>query len=176
MPSAAAPALAGAARQVAGAAVPFQLGDVSAGGSPAADLTLVVGHPAAAEVAAIPLEPAPRVVGVNPAVFSPQRQRLRGIDAEKIQLGVVPLGAEAGLVEPLGREFGLAVGHVFATKHAQREQLFGSKLRAKIRMEILSLRLGHEIDVALLHEVIDDDSPLFHGCLCRSAAVIMSHS
>ena len=35
---------------------------------------------------------------------------------EQIQGGVVPLGAELGVLEPIGGEFVGAVGHVFAAE------------------------------------------------------------
>src|SRR6185369_3118439 len=73
-------ALAWPAGQVAGAAVGLDLGEVAADGVPAFDLAVVVEAAAAEVVAAVPLEPAARVLGVDPALLPPDRQRLRGVD------------------------------------------------------------------------------------------------
>src|SRR5262249_32003003 len=58
------------ASQIAAAAVLFELRDVPADGSPAADLALVVRAAAAQIVAAIPLEPAAGVLVIDPALGS----------------------------------------------------------------------------------------------------------
>ena len=96
-------ALLAAALQVAAAAVLFYLGDVATNRPPAFDLPLVVRAAAAHVVAAVPLEPAARVFFVEPTLFAPHGERLRGVDAEVVQLGVVPLVAQLGAREPIGR-------------------------------------------------------------------------
>ena len=69
-----------------------------ANGAPTLDLALVVGTTPPEIVTAIPLEPAARVLHVNPPFPAPDRERLRGIDAEEIELGSVTLGTEPGVV------------------------------------------------------------------------------
>ena len=64
-------ALAGAAGVVAGLAIFLDLSEVSTEGSPALDLALVVGAAAAKVVAAVPLEPAAGIFGINPAFALP---------------------------------------------------------------------------------------------------------
>ena len=52
-------------------------------------------HAAAHVVAAIPLEPAARIVGMQPSLGAPDRERLAGIDAEVIQRTVAPAAGTA---------------------------------------------------------------------------------
>ena len=71
---------------IAGLAVASKLGDMAANGLPAADLSLVLArHAAALIVAAVPLEPAARIVGVYPAFGPPDAERLAGVDAEPVE-------------------------------------------------------------------------------------------
>src|SRR5579863_4409233 len=75
-----------AAGDVARLAVPLHLADMAADRLPASDLARVLaGNAAAHIVAAVPLEPAARIVAKNPAFAAPHRQRLAGIDPEIIQ-------------------------------------------------------------------------------------------
>src|ERR1700677_1069202 len=104
--------LAGAACHIPTGAVHLYLGDVPAECDPARDLPLVVRTPATAVVPAVPLEPPPRVVGMDPSALPPVGKRLRGIDVEKIQRGIVPLVAQPGAAEPARGEFGGTVSHV----------------------------------------------------------------
>src|SRR5262245_15343080 len=101
----------------------LQLRDVSADGSPAADLPLIVADPPAAVIPAVPLEPTPRILVIDPAVGLPDGQRLRGVDAEAVQLRVVPLGAQLRFIKPIGRKLFGAVGHVLPAENAQLKQL-----------------------------------------------------
>ena len=85
-----------AAGEVARLALPLDLPDVPAHGLPSPDLPLVlVGQAAAHVVAAIPLEPAARVVGMDPSLVAPHRQRLAGVDAEEVERAVAAAGAGA---------------------------------------------------------------------------------
>lgn len=60
---------------------------------PAADLARVlVRHAPSHIVAAIPLEPTARVVGMNPVFASSDRKRLTGIDAEIVERAVAARG------------------------------------------------------------------------------------
>src|SRR6185312_6179297 len=75
-----------AAHQIARLAVFLYLTDMTPYGFPALYLTRVLlRHPAAQIVAAIPLEPAARVVRVKPALALPFRKRLAGINAEEVE-------------------------------------------------------------------------------------------
>ena len=75
-----------ATQQIAGFAILLDLPNVAANRLPAFDLSCVFLRQAAAHViAAIPLEPAARIVAMDPAFAPPFRQRLTGIDPEKIE-------------------------------------------------------------------------------------------
>src|SRR6185437_7631951 len=72
--------------EVAAVTVTFDLADVPAHCFPALDLPpVLVGDPPAHVVAAVPLEPAARIVRMDPALGAPDGQRLTGIDAEIVE-------------------------------------------------------------------------------------------
>src|SRR5690606_18057677 len=72
-----------AAGEIAGRAIGFDLRHMPADRLPAIDLAAVLlGHAPPPVIAAIPLEPAARIVGMDPAFLPPDRQRLAGVDAE----------------------------------------------------------------------------------------------
>src|SRR6476646_4286619 len=74
-------ALALAAGEIARFAMPLDLADMPAHGFPTLDLARVLfGQSADQIIAAIPLEPAARIVRMDPALSAPLRQRLAGID------------------------------------------------------------------------------------------------
>jgi hypothetical protein len=84
-----------------GLAVPLDLPDVSAHRLPSPDLPpVLVGQAAAHVVAAVPLEPTARVVGVNPTLLAPHRQRLAGVDAEEVERAVAAARGQLGAGEP----------------------------------------------------------------------------
>src|SRR5262245_40066672 len=84
-------ALAAPAQQIARLAFLFPLPDLPPDRLPALDLPLVLRrHAATHVVAAVPLEPAARVVVVEPAFLAPDRKRLACVDAEEIQRAVAP--------------------------------------------------------------------------------------
>ncbi len=79
-------ALPRAAGEIAKLTVSSQLCHVTADRLPALDLPRVlVGHAAAHVIAAIPLEPAARIIGMNPALLAPRRKRLTGVDTEIVE-------------------------------------------------------------------------------------------
>lgn len=77
------------AKRIAGLAVHFDLIDVTTKGLPALDLpSVLLRHPPAHVIAAVPLKPAPRIFGMDPAFPAPDRERLAGINAEIVQRAV----------------------------------------------------------------------------------------
>src|SRR5262245_44506895 len=82
------------AERVADIAVGFHLLDVTSEGFPPIDLPRVVFHAATGIVPAVPLEPAARVVRVDPSLPLPFRKRLAGVDAEIVQplIGMIARG------------------------------------------------------------------------------------
>ena len=145
------------AAQLTARAVLLYLRDVSSHRSPSSDLSLVVAAPSAHVVPAIPLKPASRVFVVYPSLPAPFRERLRRIDPEVVQVGIVAFVTELCLLEPLRRELGPAVSHVLAAEDAKLEHLFWRELRSKLGIEVAANRLSQEIDIALLHQVVDYD-------------------
>jgi hypothetical protein len=86
--------LAGPTEDVAALARTLDLAHVAAHGAPAPDLPRIVVHAAAEIVAAVPLEPAARIIRVDPALRPPYGQRLARVDAEEVERRVAPLGAD----------------------------------------------------------------------------------
>jgi hypothetical protein len=69
--------------------VPLDLCDVSPDGLPSFNLACVLLRDAPPHViAAVPLKPAPRIFGMDPAFPAPDRERLAGINAEIVQRAV----------------------------------------------------------------------------------------
>src|SRR3569832_2036325 len=89
-------ALAGAAVEVARLAGLLDLRDVAHDLFPAPDLARIVLRAAAHVIAAIPLEPAARILVVDPTLAAPVRQRLGGVDAEIIERRVLLFRRELG--------------------------------------------------------------------------------
>jgi TspO/MBR family len=58
---------------------------------PAPDLARIVLHPAAPEIAAVPLKPAAWIVPMNPAFSPPNGERLARVNAEEIERRRMPL-------------------------------------------------------------------------------------
>src|SRR5579864_6628352 len=148
-------ALPGPALEVATPAVAAHLRYMPANGPPALDLPFIIGTAAAQEIAAIPLKPAARVFLEYPTLLAPDGERLRCVDAEEIQFRIMPIMAKFGLGEPIGRKFRAAIGHVLASKYAEREYLLWRKFGVKVRMKMLADGLHREIGVALLHQIMN---------------------
>jgi hypothetical protein len=90
-------ALARPAHRIARLAMSSDLRHVALDSLPASDLAgVLVGQPPAHVVAAIPLEPAARIVRMHPALPSPLRQGLAGVHAEIVQGAVAAGGRELG--------------------------------------------------------------------------------
>ena len=132
-----------------------------ANGAPAFNLALIVRGTTTEIVTAIPLKPSARIFIKDPAFPAPDRERLRGIDAEEIELRRVTLGTEPGVGKPVVREFRLAVGHVFAAKNSKPKHLLWGELWFETRGKILSGGFRQEILITALHPIVDLDSPWF---------------
>ena len=80
------------AEGIAGHTVLLDLIDVTPESLPALDLaTVFFRHSPAHVVAAVPLEPTTRIVGVDPAFFAPLRQRSASVDPEMVEGTVATL-------------------------------------------------------------------------------------
>src|SRR3954453_15546103 len=122
--------------KIAGRAMFLELRYVSPKRPPALDLAEIIGMAAPGERTAKPLEPAARIVGMDPAFFSPHFQRLGSVDAEIIQRRPMTIRRELGAREPARRKFIAAIGHVFSPEDAKREHLprreFGMEAGAEL--------------------------------------------
>ena len=160
--------LLGAAFQITEAAVLLHLGHVPGDRLPTLDLALVVIAAAAAVVAAIPLEPATRVLIMDPALPTPHRERLRSVHPEEVQF---PIAAriitfiEFRGGEPAFGKFRGAIGHVPATEHAHLKHFTRRKLRLEVRMKVAAGRFAEAVAVALLHGVVHRDDLAFGHAL-----------
>src|SRR5688572_20187607 len=159
-------ALARAAEQVTLLAGALKLTNVATHRLPAPDLARVVSHAAAPEISAVPLKPAPRILGMDPALGPPHRQRLARGDAEEVEGGIAPLRRELHTLEPARRELVAAVGEILSPENTQLEHVSGRQLRSEVGIEIATLRLHERIHIALLHVVVHNDGGKAHrrGC------------
>jgi hypothetical protein len=132
----------------------LQLRNVTAHGAPAFDLAKVVFVAAAGIIAAIPLEPAARIVRMNPTFLPPNLEWLRRVDAEIIQRRTMSILRKLRAFEPACRKFVATIGHVFSAEDTEREHLLRRQLGFELGAEFAAHRLAAEIDVALLHLVV----------------------
>src|SRR4029450_12592486 len=103
---------------------------------PALDLPVVlVGQAATHVIAAIPLEPAARIVRMNPAFAFPFRQRLARLPPEKIAGPIAATRRQLRAGKPAPGKFAPAVGHLLAAEHAEPEHLGRSQLRLEFRVK-----------------------------------------
>jgi hypothetical protein len=135
--------------------MPLELTHMAAHVAPALDLPCIILVTTAHEIAAIPLKPATRVVGMNPAFLPPVGQRLGGIDTEEIEIGVAAFCIELGFLEPVGRKLTAAIGEVLAAENTHRQQLLRRQFRSEPLTEIPTDRRTELVAVALLHSVVD---------------------
>lgn len=118
--------------QIAGRAVFSNGSGVARDAAPTPNLAFVVGAAPAHVVPAVPLKPTARVVRMDPAFSPPLAQRLRCVDAEVVELGIVPLCADFCSREPRRRKLVVAIRHIFAAEDAEMEHLLRRELRGKI--------------------------------------------
>jgi hypothetical protein len=117
---------------VAATTVFLHLPNVTSDCAPTLNLALIILATSSEIIAAIPLEPAPRVFVINPAFSAPDGKRLGGINAKDIQPRIMPFRAEFGFREPVFRELFAAVSQVAKTAEA----FLRSQLRPKTAREL----------------------------------------
>ena len=151
-------ALARAAEQVARFAGALNLPDVSAHSAPSPDLArILVGHPPAHVVAAVPLKPSARVDRVDPALGTPHGQRLAGIDAEEVQPRIAPATREFRADEPALWELVTTIRHVLSPEHAELKHLRRCKFGPELGIEVAAPGLRELIAVPSLHAITHKD-------------------
>ena len=143
-----------AARPVAGPAILSNLRDMSADSAPSFDLALVILAAPASIVPAIPLEPAARVLVINPALFAPNRERLRRIHAEEIKRRFVTFPTKLRVLEPACGKLLRAIRNVLSPEDAELEHLLGREIGFERGGEGSTHWLRAIIDVAFLHQVV----------------------
>src|SRR5262245_17738485 len=149
-------ALARPAHRVAWLAMLLDLCNVAANRFPALDLACVLlSHSAPHVVAAVPLEPAARIVGMNPAFLPPDRQWLTGVDAKVVERAIATGSRKPGTSEPGGRELVLTVRHVLAAEYTELEHFLRRELGAKFWIEIAPHLDAQNVSITALHPVID---------------------
>ena len=153
-------ALSPPAAQIAFFAVLDESRDVPRDPAPALNLARVVVAAATRVVAAVPLEPAPRILRVDPSLAPPLRQRLRRVNAEVIDSSGRDAPRRVWPLQTSSTEISRAIGQVFSTEHAEREHLFRRELGFEAFRKVSSGRLRPVVDVTVLHLVVDDYSPI----------------
>ena len=149
------------------------LSDMAPHRFPAPDLSLVVRTTTPHVIAAVPLEPAPRVFPVQPSLASPFGERQRGVHAKEIKSRIAPVRAQLGAPKPGGREFLATIRHVLPSEDSQRKHLKRREFRFKIRMIIPTDRLGPNVGVSALHFVVDRNR--HHGLPSRRLHEARAH-
>jgi hypothetical protein len=157
-----------AASEIAMFAVLLQLRDVTSSGAPTSDLTQIIFMPAPTVIPAIPLEPAARIIRMDPTLAPPLRERLRRDHAKKIQRSTRPIRRKLGPSEPARRKFLATIGHVLPAKHAKLEHLFRRQLGSESGAECAPRWFRAEINVTLLHFVVHFHADRLHFDLLTS--------
>ena len=107
-----------------------QLRHVAANGPPTSYLTQIIFVAASAIISAIPLEPAARIVRMNPTFVPPFRKRLRRVHVKIIQRGACSIRRKLRALEPVRRKFFPAIGHVFSAEDTEAQHSnYGTNIR-----------------------------------------------
>src|SRR4051812_41489016 len=158
-------ALARPAVRIPAGAILLQLGDVPPDRAPSFDLPDIVRMTPSRIVAAIPLEPPPRVVRVDPPFVAPNFERLGCADAKVIEFRPWPIRGKLGAAKPARRKFIAAIGHVLAAENAERQHLARGQFRREPGTELFSNRLRSPVGIIFLHSVFDDNLHWLHPLL-----------
>src|SRR5262249_906003 len=130
-------ALPAAAQKIAWFAMPLDLLHVSPHGPPPFDLaTVFFRHAPAQVIAAVPLKPAARLIGMDPPPGAPFRKRLACVDAEEVEPAVAAAGCQLGTRKPALGEFLAAVGHVLAAEYAKSKHVLRRQVGLELRIEV----------------------------------------
>lgn len=122
------------------------LSDVSSDRFPPFDLDLIIPGDATTHVVpAIPLEPAPRIIWHDPALFTPHRNWLARVDLKIIQSGTMPRDTERMFFrpgKPISGKFLATIAHVAPTENTEGKHMLRCQLRFEFNMKILPNRFG----------------------------------
>ena len=142
----------------AGAAMLAQLSQVPTDRLPTLDLSRILFWQTTTEIiTTILLEPAARIIFINPTFGSPDRERLAGVNAEIVELWIMFFRTELRLLVPIFGKFRRTIRHIFATEDAEREHLLGREIRLGFGIEVFTHRFDKLVTITLLHLVVDDN-------------------
>jgi len=122
---------------------------------PAVYLALVIRMPPPQKITAIPLKPSPRIIFMEPAFFSPNRERQARVNFKTIKLRIMFLRTKLGLFKPTLWKFFLAIRQIFAAKYSQFKHFFGGEIGFEIKIEVFTNWLHTVINIIFLHFILD---------------------
>lgn len=158
-------ALPGPAAEVTRFAIGADLAGVPQKRAPATDLNRFdFGVTATEIIAAIPLEPAPRIGCDDPCPAPPFGKRQPAFHFEVIERRIGDLARARG-AKPIRRKFLAAIIAIFSLEYAELERLGGGKMRHKAFGKIPGRPRRDPLAIALLHPVIynHDIADFVHG-------------
>ena len=154
------------AKDISRLAVCANLPSVTRKAAPSIDLNgIYVRYPSPQIVAAIPLEPSPRIGANNPSLFLPVGKRLPALYAKIIELWV-RLVADTGFGKPLIGKLVPAVVAVFSFEDAHREHLRRREMWSKAEHEALAGSRNDLILIIALHLIVYNDCIANSGHVC----------
>lgn len=155
--------LSAAAEKIAWFAIAADLLDVTADCLPAPDLALILfWHPPAHVIAAVPLKPAARIVGMNPSFLPPDGKRLAGMNAKIVSRGIAALRRQFCADKPIFRKLRCRVGHIFAAENPELQHLLGGEIGLEFWVEVTTGGLRQRVTVRALHFVMHNNGSARH--------------
>jgi hypothetical protein len=109
--------------QVSCYAIFSELADMAAHVFPTPYLTMIVFVASTQKVPTVPLEPAPRIIFVNPSPFSPICEWFGGFHAKKIKRRIASFGAQLCFPEPALWKLISAICHVVTAENTHFKHL-----------------------------------------------------
>ena len=100
---------------------------------------------------------------MDPPLFTPVGQRLRGVNAEAVQLRDMAPMTESRTNKPLLRKFVCAVSHILPAENTKLKHLLWGQFGSEVRMEVSPYRFRQKIDIIILHHIVDAYAYFFHG-------------
>jgi hypothetical protein len=148
-------ALGRATREIARAAIFGHLSQMPPDRQPPLYLPLIIFASATQVVAAIPLEPAMRILFVDPTLFLPNRERLAGSHFEKIEFIVLlSIFRKLHSLKPVLRQISgdqpFDSDEVSTPKDSDLEHLFGREIRLESFVKIFADRFSQKVFVIFL--------------------------
>lgn len=96
-----------------------------------------------------------------PALPAPHRERLAGINAKPVQVGIAVGGGEFRPGEPAPWKLTPAVGDVFAAEDTQAQHFRWRQIGAELVIKVAAGRRDEDVSVAPLHPIVDGYGSFF---------------